>query len=215
MTTTPSELPRDVLDEIRRIAHFGRAPAVTQDVEAAVVAVDEDRLDDALEHLQGAKHHAPRAPTIRELIGLVHYQRGEWREAARELATYRRLSGRTNQDHLYADAIRALGRPEKAIEVLEELDLTGLADEIRVEALIIHAGALRDLERAADAVELLKRGPLDPPAVLPYHLRLWYALADALEESGKRSDARSWWDAIYAEDPTFFDVDRRRLGIKG
>jgi tetratricopeptide (TPR) repeat protein len=208
------ELPRDVADEIRRVAHFGRADAVKQDIADAADAFEEDRLDDAVELLDRAKHHAPRSPTIRALAGLVHYHRGDWRESARELAAYRRLSGRRDQDPVYADSLRALGRPEKAVEVLEALGDEDVPEEVSVEGLIVHGGALRDLGHPAEAVEVLQRGPLHPREVRGHHLRLWYALADALEEAGRRVDAREWWDALYAEDPSFFDVARRRLGVK-
>ena len=215
MAGAPSPLPRDVADEIRRFAHFGRAPGVQQDVAEAASAFDEGRLTEALRHLERAKTHAPRSPTIRALAGLVHYHRAAWREAARELATYRRLSGRRDQDPVYADAVRALGRPEKAVEILGELDPGEVPEEVYVEGLIVRAGALRDLGRTAEAVTLLQTGPLEPVVVREHHLRLWYALADALEEAGEGSEARSWWDALYAEDPEFFDVARRRLGVRG
>jgi tetratricopeptide (TPR) repeat protein len=214
MAEAPAELPRDVADEIRRVAHFGRADAVKQDVTASSAAFEEGRLDEAIGLLDRAKQHAPRSPTIRALAGLVRYHRREWREAARELATYRRLSGRYDQDPVYADALRALGRPEKAVDVLAALDAEEVSEEIFVEGLIVYGGALRDLGRADDATEVLRRGPLHPREVRPHHLRLWYALADALEDAGRRADARPWWDAVYAEDPAFFDVARRRLGVK-
>lgn len=214
MSDSPSQLPRDVAEEIRRVAHFGRATGVKQDVTDAVAAFEDGRLEEAVELLERAKRHAPRSPTIRALAGLVHYHRGAWREAARELATYRRLSGRLDQDPVYADAVRALGRPAKAVEVLAALDPSDVPDDVYTEGLIVQAGALRDLGRREEAVAVLRSGPLEPGAVREHHLRLWYALADALEEAGLPSEARAWWDAVYAEDPAFFDVARRRLGVR-
>ncbi len=79
--------------------------------------------------------------------------------------------------------------------------------------MIVHAGALNDLGMAGEAVDILESGPLRPSHAEPHHLRLWYALADALERADRRRDSRPWWDLIYAEDPNFFDVERRRLGI--
>jgi tetratricopeptide (TPR) repeat protein len=211
----PTALPRDVAEEIRRVAHFGRAGDVAQDVTEATAAFEEGRLDDALELLERAKHHAPRSPTIRALAGLVRYHREEWQQTTRELATYRRLSGRTDQDPVYADALRALGRPEKAIEVLSSLDPADVPEEVFAEGLVVRAGALRDLGLIDEAIAALRQGPLQPDAVETHHLRLWYALADALEAAGRRAEARPWWDAIYAEEPLFFDVSQRRLGVKG
>lgn len=214
MDDAAQPLPRDVAEEIRRVAHFGRAGGVKQDVKEASEAFEEGRLDDAIVLLERAKHHAPRSPTIRALAGLVHYHLSAWREAASELAAYRRLSGRSDQDPVYADALRALGRPEKAVEVLEDLDPGEVSEDVLVEGLLVQAGALRDLGRADEAVEVLRRGPLHPKEVLDHHLRLWYALGDALEAAGRPKDARAWWDAVYAEDPAFFDVARRRHGLK-
>jgi tetratricopeptide (TPR) repeat protein len=215
MPEPSGELPRDVAEEIRRVSHFGHAGAVRQDITDATAAFDEGRLDEAIRLLDRAKQHAPRSPTIRALAGLVRYHRAEWREAARELATYRRLSGRSDQDPVYADALRALGRPEKAAEVLEALVPEEVPEDVYVEALVVHGGALRDLDRHEDAVAVLRRGPLHPPVVHTHHLRLWYALADALDAASRPAEARQWWDAIYAEDPLFFDVAHRRLGVKG
>jgi tetratricopeptide (TPR) repeat protein len=211
---TAPELPRDVAAEIRQVAHFGRAPEVKRDLLAASEAFSADRLDEATALLESAKRHAPRSPSIRELAGLVHYHRGQWREAARELAAYRRLSGRSDHDPLYADALRALGRTDRALEVLASVDPDEVPEEVYVEALVVEAGILRDAGRPEDAASRLRGGPLHPREVRPHHLRLWYALAEALEEAGERKESRSWWDAIYAEDADFFDVARRRLGVK-
>jgi tetratricopeptide (TPR) repeat protein len=208
------QLPADVVREINQVAHFGRARGVKDAVFEAANALDEGEYAKVIEGLVTAKRDAPRSPTVRELLGLAHYHLGQFREAARELAAYRRLSGEHDQDPPFADAERALGRPEKAVEILGELPRDEVSEGVFIEALIVLAGALRDLGRAQEAVDALSAGPVRPPQVEPHHLRLWYALADALEDAGNRRDARSWWDAIYAEDPDFFDVASRRLGVK-
>lgn len=208
------QLPADVVREINQVAHFGRARDVKDAVFEAANALEEGEYAKVIESLVTAKRGAPRSPTVRELLGLAHYHLGQFREAARELAAYRRLSGEHDQDPAFADAERALGRPEKAVEILTELPRDEISEDVLVEALIVLAGALRDLGRAAEAVDALSAGPVRPAQVEPHHLRLWYALAEALEDAGNRRDARSWWDAIYAEDPEFFDVASRRLGVK-
>lgn len=215
MEPVEGELPRDIASEIRQVAHFGHADAVRDDMLAAAAAFEEGRHDDAIALLERAKEHAPRSPSVRELAGLVHYERRDWKAAARELAAYRRLSGRSDQDPIYADVLRAQGRPEKALEVLQELRADEVSEDAFVEGLIVRSGALRDLGRPDEAVEVLKQGPLTVPEVRSEHLRLWYAMGEALEAAGRRREARDWWDAIYAEDPEFFDVARRRLGVKG
>ena len=209
-----ADLLPEISREIDQVAHFGSAPKVKNLIAAAGEAVESGDHEKAVESLLEAKTKAPRSVHVREMLGLAFHQLGKWREAARELAAYRRLSDRRDRDPEYADCERALGRPEKALEILSDLTAQDLPEEVLVEGLVVGAGALTDLGRHDDAVKMLERGPLRPPNVLPHHLRLFYSLADALEAAGRRSDARGWWDAIYAEDPEFFDVAKRRLGIK-
>jgi tetratricopeptide (TPR) repeat protein len=207
------DLLPEIAREIRQVAHFGSATRVKDLVAAAGAAIDTESYEDALASLLEAKTKAPRSVHIRELLGLVYYQLGQFREAARELAAYRRLSDKRDRDPEFADCERALGRPEKAVEVLSEFPRGEVPEEVLVEALVVHAGALNDLERYDEAVSVLESGPTRASQPQPHHLRLWYALADALERAGRRRDSRPWWDLIFAEDPEFFDVERRRLGI--
>lgn len=206
-------LPGEVKRELDQVSHRGKAPLVKKALEEATEAFEDGRFEDAVGAALRAKGEAPRSPTVRELLGLAYYRLGRFREAARELAAYKRLSDRRDQDHVYADCERALERPEKALQILEGLTRSDVDPERWVESLIVAAGALEDLGRPERAVEWLERGPTEPREVEPYHLRLWYALADALEAAGRRRDARPWWDAIYNEEPDFFDVADRRLGI--
>jgi tetratricopeptide (TPR) repeat protein len=208
------ELRAEIVRELNQVSHFGHAPKVRELVAQAGQAVEEERYEDAIEPLLEAKTRAPRSTYVRELLGIAYYRLERWRDAVRELAAYRRLSDRRDRDPEFADAERALGRPEKAIEILEDLRPDELPEDVFVEALVVRAGALSDLGRFDDAVSVLEMGPLRPAEALPHHLRLWYALGDALEGAGQRRDARVWWDAVYADDPEFFDIADRRLGLK-
>lgn len=208
------DLLPEIAREITQVAHFGSAPKVKKLLVAAGDALEAGDHQAAIDALVEAKTKAPRSVYVREMLGLAYYHLGRWKEAARELAAFRRMSDRRDRDPEYADCERALGRPEKALDVLADITAQDVDEEVLVEGLIVAAGALTDLGRAADAVEVLERGPLRPSQAQPYHLRLYYALADALERVGRRADARGWWDAIYAEDPEFFDVAKRRLGIR-
>jgi tetratricopeptide (TPR) repeat protein len=209
-----SELRPEIVREINQVAHFGHAPKVRELVAGAAHAIDEERYEDAIEPLLDAKRKAPRSVYVRELLGIAYHRLERWKDAARELAAYKRLSDRHDRDPELADCERAFGRPEKALEILAELDPADLPEDVFVEGLIVRAGALGDLGRFDEAVTTLEQGPLHPSVAAFEHLRLWYALADALEGAGRRRDARVWWDAIYADDPEFFDVADRRLGIK-
>lgn len=216
MTDVPprGDLLPEIAREIDQVAHFGSAPKVKASIVEAGAALSAGEPERAVDVLIEAKKKAPRSIYVRELLGLAYHELGRWREAARELAAYRRLSDRRDRDPEYADCERALGRPEKAVEILSDITAQDVPEEVLIEGSIVAAGALGDLGRYDEAVRLLEQGPLRPSPVQPHHLRLWYALADALERAGRRSESRSWWDAIYAEDPDFFDVERRRLGIR-
>lgn len=208
------DLLPDIAREITQVAHFGSAPKVKQLLVAAGDALEAGDHQAAIDALLEAKVKAPRSVYVREMLGLAFYHLGRWREAARELAAFRRMSDRRDRDPEYADCERALGWPEKAVEILADIDGQDVSEEVLIEGLVVAAGALVDLGRHEDAVRTLERGPLRPARPEPHHLRLYYSLADALERVGRRADARGWWDAIYAEDPEFFDVSRRRLGIR-
>ena len=214
-----SSLLPEVAREIDQVAHFGSAPIVKKQLIAAGEALAAEEYERAIEPLVEAKKKAPRSVFVREMLGLVYHHLERWRDAARELSAYRRMSDLHNRDPELADCERALGRPEKALEVLGEIlsDVTAhdLDEPVLAEGLIVAAGTLNDLGRDEEAVKVLEKGPLRPAGEIePHHLRLWYALADALERVGRRSDSRAWWDAVYAEDPDFFDVAKRRLGIR-
>jgi tetratricopeptide (TPR) repeat protein len=208
------DLLPEIAREITQVAHFGSAPAVKKLLVAAGDALEAGNHEAAIDALLAAKVKAPRSVYVREMLGLAYYHLGRWREAARELAAFRRMSDRRDRDPEYADCERALGKPEKAIDVLADITAQDVSEEVLVEGLVVAGGALGDLGRWEDAVRILEQGPMRPERPEAHHLRLFYALADAYERVGRRADARGLWDAIYAEDPEFFDVSRRRLGIR-
>lgn len=208
----PAGLPSEIWAEISQTSHHGKAPVVRDQILEAIAAFEREEYADAFARASVAKGEAPRSASVRELLGLAAYRLGRWRDAQRELQTYRRLSGRRDHDPEIADCERALGRPERAVEILADLDAEEVGEQVWVEGLIVSAGALLDLGRPREAVQRLGRGPVDAKVVHGHHLRLWYALADALEKAGQRAKARAVWDLVYAEDPEFFDVAARRLG---
>ena len=120
-----SDLLPEISREIDQVAHFGSAGKVKQSIATAGEAFDAGEFERAVPPLLEAKTKAPRSVYVRELLGLAYYHLGQWREAARELAAYRRLSDKRDRDPELADCERALGRPEKAVEILSDLDRGG------------------------------------------------------------------------------------------
>jgi tetratricopeptide (TPR) repeat protein len=114
-----------------------------------------------------------------------------------------------DQNHVIADCYRALGRPDRALEICHEVTPGLVSPEIWSEVLIVAAATLAEQGDYERALAQLARADLKPPEVKPHHLRLWYVRADLLEKAGRFKEAKSIWERISAEDPNFFDVSRR------
>ena len=124
------------------------------------------------------------------MLGLAFYGLGRWQEALTELKAYKRISGRTDQNHLIADSLRGLGRPEEAVPLAEEvLRVKGVPNEAKAEAVIVAASALADQGRFAEALAFLGRAKTRDDVAAEYTLRLWYVKGDILARAGRRKEA--------------------------
>ena len=150
----------------------------------------DDEPQAALPHARAARALAGRVGAVREASGLVAYAAGEWAEALSELRAARRISGEPDHLPVMADCERALGRPERALIVAEDPQVSRLNPAARVELLIVVSGARRDLGQADAAVLTLQVSALDAPPVRPWTARLRYAYADALLGAGREDEAR-------------------------
>ncbi|RBP61873.1 hypothetical protein DFO66_1186 [Brevibacterium sanguinis] len=99
----------------------------------------------AHQHAKAAMARAGRVGLVREALGIAAYHVEQYDEAVRELRTHRRISGSNENIALIADAERGRGKPEKAIEILEQSKELELDNEIRTELVIVAAGAKSDL----------------------------------------------------------------------
>jgi tetratricopeptide (TPR) repeat protein len=154
----------------------------------------------ALAHARAARSRSARVAAIREAVGIAAYRAEEWAEAIAELRAARRISGNSTVLPMIADAERALGRPERALRLLDDPAVGRLDPETRAELLIVVAGARRDLGQVDAALSLLARGGLDRDRPRPGAMRLWYAYADALAAAGRIDDAATWFAASAALD---------------
>ena len=184
-------------------------------ISKALEAFAEGDFAGSAEFARGAKALAPRSTRTMELLGLAYYHQGRWKEALRELLTYRRLTSALDQNHVIADCYRAQGRPDRAIEICAEVSPEGTSPETWAETAIVAAGALADKGDVRGALAMLNRADLGGDSVETYHLRLWYVMADLLERSGRQNEASELWRRIVAEDPYFFDAEERlkRSGV--
>ena len=154
----------------------------------------------ALAHARAAGALAGRIGAVREAVGLAAYAAQEWSEALSELRAARRITGRAEHLAVLADCERALGRPERALAVLDDPEVPKLEQAARVELVIVVAGARRDLGQQ-DAAVLLLQGPARATtARRPWATRLWYAFADALLVAGREDEAREWFGKAAEQD---------------
>jgi len=149
-------------------------------------------------------------PIVREALGLVSYHAGNWAEALSELRAVRRMARTDAHIAVIADAERALGRPERAIELAREVSGRPLPRDVEVELRIVAAGARRDLGQLDAAVVSLQGPDLNPTKREAWSARLFYAYADNLAAAGRREDAVKWFlHAAEADDEQETDAAER------
>lgn len=182
-------------------------------MQQALAAAASDDVPRAIAAAERAKRAAHRSPSVREALGLLRFDAGDWRAAVSELLAYRRLTGDRSHDPTIADCYRGLGRPERAVSYLEDLGRGEVDEDTWVEGLIVRGAALADTGNVAGALAVLRRGPLEATAMLERHRRLWYAYADLLERAGERDEARRWFERLAADDPQFHDAAGRARAL--
>lgn len=176
---------------------------------AAGDALDEGDAQRAIELLTWAKSAAARSAVIREGLGIALYAAEDYEGAHRELLAYRRLSNRFDQNHILADCARAMGRPEKVGEYVQQMEAEGVSADRVAEGLIVLAGERADRGDFDGALAALSRAGLAPDNVEDYHPRVWYAAADISERMGQPKRAREFLEAIASVTDGFLDVEER------
>lgn len=203
------QLPRDVLDEVRRATRpSDQADAVAR-LSRAIELLERGDVEAAAREAGRAKRLAPRSAAVREVLGLALYGQGRWQEALTELKTYKRLTGRVDQNHLIADCLRGLGRPAEAVPLAEE-ELRGTApNDAKAEAVIVAASALADQKRFAEALAFLGRAKTRDDVAESFTLRLWYVRGDILARAGRKEEATAEFRKVMRHDAGAFDVAER------
>ncbi|WP_460866044.1 tetratricopeptide repeat protein [Rhodococcus aerolatus] len=188
---TASQLDKDVRRDLLSLDKTN-AEAVARHLVMAGQLLDDDPAL-ALAHARAARGRAGRVAVVREASGIAAYHAGEWAEAIAELRAARRMAGGPGLVAVLADCERALGRPERAIELARSAEgrsLTGdQADELR----IVLAGARRDMGQVDAAVVTLQTPELDATRTGPAAARLFYAYADLLLAADRRKEAITWF----------------------
>lgn len=168
-----------------------------------------DRYADAARILRQLTKDAPGVPSVHELYGLTLYRQGKWRQAAKELESFRLLTGSSEQHPVLADCYRALGQWATVEGLWDELRAASPGAEVMVEGRIVTAGARADQGDVRGAIDLLEQGWKAPKRPKEHHLRRAYALADLYERGEEVARARQLFEWIDRHDPDFADASRR------
>jgi tetratricopeptide (TPR) repeat protein len=137
---------------------------------------------------------------VRETGGIAAYRAGRWADALTELRAARRLTGRGGYLPMMADCERALGRLDRALDLVTGPDDRRLDRATQIELRIVESGIRRDQGLPEAGVVALQVPELTDGRKRPGSARLFYAYADALLDAGRREDARGWFGKAAAAD---------------
>jgi tetratricopeptide (TPR) repeat protein len=211
--TVPAGITADQLDPAAR-AELRTLPgdladAVARLLVAAGLEADPER---SYRYAQAARSLAARVGVVRETCGISAYRAGKWADALSELRAARRLTGRGSYLPLMADSERALGRLDRALDIVTGPDARGTDRATQIELRIVESGIRRDQGLADAAVVALQVPELTDGRMRPGSARLYYAYADALLEAGREEDARGWFRASAGADADGETDAGERLG---
>ncbi|MCL1799902.1 MAG: hypothetical protein FWG25_00860 [Promicromonosporaceae bacterium] len=151
----------------------------------------------AYQYAQEALRRASRIDVVREAAGIAAYVTERYSEALRELRTVRRLTGSSEHLPLMADAERGLGRPEKALELVNSPEAETLTKLQKIELAMVAAGARADLGQFDAALATLDRLPrLEGDTAL----RVLIARATVLQAAGRDEEAKELLSDFDAND---------------
>lgn len=197
---TGDELPGEIKSELRTLPE-GLASFVAKHLVAASLNLEDDP-ELAHQHALAAKTgSATRIAAVREVVGVTAYGVGNWSLALSELQAAKRISGQIQLLPLIADCYRALGKPEKAIEILQSKEAGKLMVEEFCELLLVAAGSRKDQGNLDAAMSLLKNKVMTSgtPQFSAARLRFFYA--ELALQKGDKTLALEWFNRSSELDP--------------
>lgn len=198
---TGKELPGEIKSELRTLPE-GLAAFVSKHLVAASVFLEDDP-ELAYQHALAAKTgSATRIAAVREVLGVTAYGVGNYSLALSELQAAKRISGQIQLLPLIADCYRALGKPEKAVEILQSKEAGKLAVEEYCELLLVVAGARKDAGNLDAAMDLVNNKVMTSGKPEESALRLRYFYANCALEKNDKALATEWFKKCLALDPT-------------
>jgi tetratricopeptide (TPR) repeat protein len=168
------------------------ADTVARRLAAAAADADAD-AERAYQHALAARRLAARVGVVRETCGIAAYRAGRWADALAELRSATRLTGSASYLAIMADCERALGRLDRALDLVHQGRSRHLDPSADIELRIVESGIRRDQGLPAAAVAVLQAPQLTASHKTAAAARLYYAYADALADAGREDEAREWF----------------------
>lgn len=197
----PGDVTADQLDP-QAAAELRTLPGDLADAVARylVAAGREEDPERAYEYARAGRGLAARVGIVRETAAIAAYQAGKWADALTEFRAARRLTGRDSYLPLMADSERALGRMDRALDLVTGPDARAADRATQLELLIVESGIRRDQGLPEAAVVALQVPELSERRGRTANARLLYAYADALLDAGREEEARDWFGRAAAAD---------------
>ncbi|HXC84201.1 MAG TPA: hypothetical protein VNV62_20315 [Trebonia sp.] len=209
---TEDQLSREAKAELHGLP-ADLAATVGRYLVAAELASDPEQ---AYRYAHAARELAARIGVVREVNGIMAYRTGRWAEALAELRAARRLTGRGEYLPLMADSERALGRLDRALELVHSDDAKRLPRAAQIELRIVESGIRRDQGLTDAAVLALQVPELSDGRPRPWSARLFYAYGDALLAAGRPEAAREAFSrAVVADEDEETDALERLDELDG
>ncbi|HXP22299.1 MAG TPA: proline-rich domain-containing protein [Streptosporangiaceae bacterium] len=201
--SAPASVTADQLDPAAR-AELRTLPGDLADAVARllVAAGLEEDAEVGYRYALAARKLAARVGIVRETCGIAAYRAGKWAEALAELRAARRLTGEDGYLPLMADCERALGRLDRALDLVTGPDARKADRQTQIELRIVESGIRRDQGFPEAAVVVLQIPELTDGRHRPGSARLCYAYADALLDTAREEEARYWFGRAAAADTT-------------
>ncbi len=187
---TADQLDADVTKALSTLAGANREIVARHLVMAGQMIDVDPEL--AYKHAQAAVKRAGRVDVVREAAALTAYATERYEEALREVRALRRMRGDESLRAIEVDSERGLGRPEKAVALAAEADLSKLSLAEQLELVIVSAGARADLSQLDAALLILEEAAAKLPEDAGPNLagRLHSYRADLLDQLGRTEEAQ-------------------------
>ena len=211
-SVTAEDLDPAVLNELRTLPEE-LALLVARHLVTAERALARGETEAAVAHVAAAKRRAARVAAVREAAAEVAYFAGDYASAASEFRAVLRMSGDKAYLPMLADCERGLGRPQKAVDLIRDVDLRSVDPELRVELLLVLAGARADLGQVDAAVVTLNVPELTRLPKGDARARLQAGYASFLEQAGRGDEAHLWWERAADSDIHGVTEAAERIGV--